>query len=150
MPPAVGGERVGGADRVAVAALAVDLGTGVLGDGVVAGQQDGPLGGEAGEDGGDEAAEPGARGTSGRVGRSGGNCRGGRGPGAEGAEQVGDGAAACGEDGGERQQDEAAIGRAGEGRRKRLEDVVDLLGEPTMDAAIRRREERALRARRRR
>jgi len=40
---------------------------------------------------------------------------------------------AGGEDGFEDQQDEAAIGRAGEGRLKRVQDVVDRLGESAAD-----------------
>ena len=56
MPPAERGERAGRADRVAVAALAVDAGAGVLGDGVIAGQGDGALGDEPGEDDGEEPA----------------------------------------------------------------------------------------------
>ena len=43
VPPAIGGEGVGRADRVAVAALAVDLGTAVLVDRIVAGQEDRPV-----------------------------------------------------------------------------------------------------------
>ena len=56
------------------------------------------------------------------------------GQGAEAAEQVGGGAAAHGEDGGQRQQDEAVIGGAGQGRRQRLEGGMDGLGEPLMVA----------------
>jgi hypothetical protein len=52
-----------------------------------------------------------------------------RGQGAQGAEQVGDGAAAHGEDGGQGQQDEAPMSRSGQGRFQRLEDGVDRPGE---------------------
>jgi hypothetical protein len=48
-------------------------------------------------------------------------------------EQVGDGAAACGEDGGQRQQDDPAISGPGQGRFQRLEDGVDRLGELAAD-----------------
>ena len=44
VPPAIGGEGVGRAHRVAMTALAVDLGAAVLVDGIVAGQEDGPVG----------------------------------------------------------------------------------------------------------
>ena len=44
VPPAVGSEGMSGPDRVAMAALAVDVWARVLGDGVVAGQLDGALG----------------------------------------------------------------------------------------------------------
>jgi hypothetical protein len=57
-----------------------------------------------------------------------------RGQGAQGAEQVGDGAAAGGEDGGQCQQDEAVRGRAGQGLSQGLEDGVDGLGESVMVA----------------
>ena len=56
------------------------------------------------------------------------------GQGAEAAEQVGDGAAADGEDGGQCQQDEAVISGTGQGRRQRFEDGVDGLGESLMVA----------------
>src|SRR5262249_61549374 len=57
-----------------------------------------------------------------------------RGQGAQGAEQVGDGAAAHGEEGGQGQQDEAVIGGARQGRGQRLEDGVDGRGESVMVA----------------
>ena len=55
------------------------------------------------------------------------------GQGAEGAQQVGDGAPADGQDGGEGEQDEAAIGRAREGRFQGVEDGADRLGELLVD-----------------
>src|SRR3954452_16688186 len=43
VPPAIRGERVGRAYRVAMATLAVDLVAAMLVDGVVSGQEDGPF-----------------------------------------------------------------------------------------------------------
>ena len=56
-----------------------------------------------------------------------------RGEGAEAAEQIGNGMGAGGEDGCDGQQDEAAIGRAGEGRLEGTEDVVDRLWESVVN-----------------
>src|SRR5262249_9153195 len=147
VPPAVGGERAGGADRVAMPPLAVDPGATVLGDGVVAGQDDGPVGGEAIEDGGDvpprrlpggpAAGRPGGRGAAracvgagGAVAAVAAGVPGGKAAG--GAERVGDGAAADGEEGGQGQQGQSMIGGSGEGRGQRLEGGADRRGEPVM------------------
>src|SRR5262249_43536525 len=130
VPPTIGGERVGRADRVAVTALAVDRVPGMLGDGVVARQLDRAAGGERGQHGGDGAARGPAGGPA-AMGRGGVIAAGvARGQGAQAAEQAGDGAAAGGEDGGQGQQDEALRGRSGEGLLQRLEDGADRLGEP--------------------
>jgi len=55
------------------------------------------------------------------------------GQGTEAAKHIGDGMGAGGEDGGEDQQDEAAIGRASEGRLEGTQDVVDRPGELVAD-----------------
>ena len=95
--------------RVAVTALAIDLGAAALVDGIVAGQEDGPIGDpmiedEAGQDCegesgpttlGEDAVEAGGI----AVGQAGGR-----------AEQVGDGAASGGQDGGEEQDEKALVG----------------------------------------
>ena len=56
MPPAIGGEGVGGADRIPMAALAVDLRAGVLRDGVIADEGERALRHEAVEHEGDQGA----------------------------------------------------------------------------------------------
>lgn len=143
-----------------MAALAVDLRARVLGDGIVNGQLDDPLGGEAGQGRRGEAAgqRPGGPAIAGEEGVIAAGFA--RGEPAEGAQQVGDGMGADGEDGGEGQQDEAAIGGSGEGRRQRVEDIMDRGGEPAIDAvdaaaraaggAVRRRRSARMRARLRR
>src|SRR5262249_245781 len=133
VPPAIGRERMGGADRVAVAALAVDPGPGMFGDGIVAGQFDRAAGGEAVRDSGDVAARQPAGGPGAGGGGTGITAGVARGQGAQGAEQVGDGAAADGEDSGQRQQDEAPMSRSGQGRGQGLEDGVDRRGELAAD-----------------
>ena len=101
----------------------------MFGDGVVAGQLDEALGGEPGQDGGDVPACQPAGGPA-AVGEDAVITAGvARGQGAQAAEQVGDGAAAHGQDGGQGQQDEAAMSGPGQGRGQRLEDGVDGLGE---------------------
>ena len=118
VPPAPGGVAVAGADRVAVAGLAMDLPAGVLGDGVVADQADAALGPEVPED---EAGQEGGQGQAGPLGQgedavvAGGVAFGEAG---DGAQQVADGASAGGEDGGHAQQLGADEGGGGEGRAK--------------------------------
>jgi hypothetical protein len=97
-----------------VAGLAVDLLAGVPVDGVIADQDDGALGGQEVQEEARECAAPfegrpwWARQQALVVGAVP------RREGSEGAKQVGDRAAAGGEDGGEQQCDEAAVGRLGE------------------------------------
>ena len=119
---------MGRAHRVAVTALAIDLGAAVLVDGIVAGQEDGPIGDPMIED---EAGQDPRQGESGpapfgedavkagsiAVGQAGG-----------GAEQVGDGAAAGGQDGGEEQDEKALVGGMVEDRGERGEDGPGELG----------------------
>ena len=113
---------MGRAHRVAVAALAIDLGATVLVDGIVAGQIDRPVGDptiedEAGQDAGQGEGGPASFGEdaveAGGVafGQSGG-----------GAEEVGDGAAAGGQDGGDEQEEESLVGGMVEDRGERGED----------------------------
>ena len=111
-----------------MAALAVDMRAGMLGDRVVAGQEDGTARREAGQDRRDVAACQGrerpavaredpviAAGMTGSQG-------------AQDAEQVGDGASAPGEDGGQGQEDEPTMGRPRECRLNRVEAGANLLG----------------------
>ena len=102
---------MGRAHRVAVAALAVDLGAAVLGDGIVARQGDGPVGDEVVEDEPRQEASQSERGPTAfgedaviAGGISGSQPR-------DGAEQVGDGAASGGQDRGHEQDEEALAGR---------------------------------------
>jgi hypothetical protein len=110
---------VSGAHRVAVAGLAVDLLAGVAVDGVVADQDDSPLGHQVVQE---EPCE-GAAQFEGRPGGTGEDAlvvgAVARREGAEGAQQVGDGAAAGSQEGGEQQGDEPAVGRLGESGRQR-------------------------------
>src|SRR5262249_23743993 len=118
VPPAPGGVAVAGADRVAVAGLAVDLPAGGLGDGVIADQADPPLGPEGL---GREAAQDGGQGQGGPPGQRQHPVVAGRvalGQVGDGAEQVGHGAPAVGNDGGDTQQLRAGEGGGGEGGAK--------------------------------
>jgi hypothetical protein len=133
VPPAERGERVGGADGVAMAALAVDVGAGVLGDGVVASQRDGAFGRESGED---RVCEPARQRPEGPAIPGEDAVVAGGVPGCEGAEgphQVGDGTPAQGQDGGEGEQEESVVGRAREGRFEGVEGGADHFGELLVD-----------------
>ena len=119
---------MGRAHRVAMAALAVDLGAAVLVDGVVAGQADGPVGDPTVEDepGQDPRQLQGGPAASGEDAVIAGGVSGGQIGG--GAEEVGDGAAAGGEDGGDEQDQEALIGGVVEDRGERGEDGLGEVG----------------------
>src|SRR5262249_39092514 len=84
VPPAIGGEPMRGAGGIAVASPTVDLGPGLLGDGVGAGPLDGASGGEPGQTGGGGAGRPPPGRTAGGGGGGGENCWSGPGPGRPG------------------------------------------------------------------
>ncbi len=91
--PAPGGVTVTGTDGVAVACLAVDLATGVFGDGVITGQADTPLGPEGADE---EARQEGGQSQAGPLGQGEDAVVAGRvalGQAGDGAQQVGDGRA---------------------------------------------------------
>src|SRR5438067_7908720 len=133
VPPAKGGEGMSGTDRVAMTTLAVDLGTRVLGDRVVARQFDRALGYEPGQHPVDvppcqDQRAPAVSGedavkTTGVAGSQS----------VQAPEQVGDGSSAEDQDGGQRQQDEPGVGGAREGRFEGIEDRAGWLGELTAD-----------------
>jgi hypothetical protein len=128
MPPAERGVGVSGADRVAMAALAVDMKPRMLGDGIVPGQKDRSTRREAGKDRRDVAACQGRKRpvvtredaviAAGMAG-----CEA-----SQKAKQVGDGASAQGEDRGQSQEDESTMGRPRERRLEGVEDGADRFG----------------------
>src|SRR6516225_11456354 len=110
---------MGRADRVAMTALAIDLGPAVLVDRIVASEQDRPLGDpmieeEAGQDACQGQRGPASPGED--AVKAGGVAAGQAGG---GAEEIGDGAAAGGEDGGQEQDEKALEGGMVEGRGER-------------------------------
>ena len=128
MTPAKRGVGVSGADRVAMATLAVDMRAGMLGDGIVPGQEDRSTRREAGQDRRYVAAcqgreRPAVAGedpviTAGMSGSQG----------AEDTEQVGDRPPAQSEDGGQGQEDESTMGWPRECRLDGVEDGADRFG----------------------
>ena len=109
-------------------ALAIDLGAAVLVDGVVADDRDGPVGDppvedEPGQDPRQLQGRPAPLGEDAVIagGVAGGQIRG-------GAEQVGDGAAAGGEDGGDEQDQEALVGGVVEDRGEAGKDGAGEVG----------------------
>ena len=114
-------------------AFAIDMRAGVLGDGVIARQEDGTAGSEPGEDRRHIAACQRERRpaipredavVAGRVPR---------GQTSHDAEQVGDGASAQGEDRGQGQEDESPMGGPREGRLQGVKHRADLLGKLLMN-----------------
>src|SRR5262249_20323856 len=128
MSPAKRGVGVSGADRIAMAAFAVDVRTGMFGDRVVTGQENRALRDEAGQDRRDITTRQGReRPAVARedavitAGVSGGEE-------AQDAEQVGDRASAHGEDRGQCQEDEPTMDRPRECRLEWIEDRTNRLG----------------------
>ena len=130
--PAECRERVGGADRVAMTALAIDLGTGMLCDGIITSQFDDILGRESGEDHSGESPcqIPAVPGTAREDAVIAGGVSGGQG--AQAAEQVADGMSAKGQNRGDSEEGETTIGRTCEGRCKGVEKSPRLLGQLLM------------------
>ena len=130
--PAECRERVGGADRVAMTALAIDLGTGMLRDGIITRQFDDILGRESSEDhlGESPRQMPAAPRTAREDAVITGGVPGGQG--AQAAEQVADGMSAKGQDRGDGQEGETTVGRTCEGRSKGVEEGPHLLGQLLM------------------
>jgi len=128
VPPPPGGIAVRRADRVAVAALAVDLRAAVLIDGIVAGQRDGLAGGDAAKDGAGQGVGQGPGGPlpPGEDAVVAGGMAGGQAAG--GAKQVGDGAPAGVQDGGGHEGEETLEGRPGEGVGHRLDQRSNEFG----------------------
>ena len=121
VPPAIGGEGVGRAHRIAMAALAVDLGAAMLVDGIVAGQEDGAVGDVMVEDELRQEACQRQRGPAsfredaviaGGISRS---------QAGHGAEEVGDGASSGGQDRRDEQDEEALVGGLEEDGGERVE-----------------------------
>ncbi len=128
VPPAPGRIGVAGTHGVAVTRLAVDLASGVLGDGVVADKRDGASGPEAkqeeaGQRGGQSQAGPVSLGQDAVV--TGVSARG---EVSERAQQVGDGASSGGENGSDGQQLHALKGGRVESGGEQGEDRQGLCG----------------------
>ena len=112
-----------------MATLAVDLVAGMLGDGVVGGEENGAITDEVIEDPTGQGATEGTKGpaSGGEDAVVGGGVA--RGEGAEGAQEVGDGGGADGEDGGDSQKRETEESGLGERGGEEGEEGAEGVGE---------------------